>query len=115
MIKSLFTLAALLASTCQVGPFPKPTPQPEPPDPWNDAALDAGPTPTPPPVPGASCADACARLTALGCPGAKPTPRGASCVEVCQNTLGSPVSLQTDCIARASDCPAANACAAIPQ
>lgn len=115
MTKTLALLAALALCACQschpiVGPFPEPTPQPEPPDPWNDAAVDVGPAP----APGGSCADACAKLAALGCPAAKPTPKGATCVEVCQNTLGSPVSLQPDCVVRATDCPSAEACAAIP-
>jgi hypothetical protein len=121
MIKAIAFLAALALCACQschpiVGPFPEPTPQPTPPDPWDgpgpDSPADASP---PPPVTGASCADACAKLAALGCPEAKPTAKGATCVEVCQNTLGSPVSLQPDCVVHASDCPAAAACAAIPQ
>lgn len=115
MIKFLLLSAALLASTCQVGPFPKPSPQPTPPDPWVDGAADAAPAPTPPPVPGGTCADACAHGAAMNCAWAKPTPKGATCTEVCQNTLGSPISLQPDCVVRATDCPSAEACAAIPQ
>jgi len=124
MTKTIILFAALALCACQschpvFGPFkPDPAPQPEPPSPWDgptpDGAVDAGPPPAPSPT-GSSCADACAKLAALGCPEAKPTAKGASCTEVCQNTLGSPVSLQPDCVVRASDCAAAEACAAIPQ
>lgn len=127
MTKTIVFFAALALCACQschpvFGPFPPdPAPQPEPPSPWDgptpDGAADAEP-PSPPPAPapsGNSCADACAKLAALGCPEAKPTPKGATCTEVCQNTLGSPVSLQPDCVVHAKDCPSAEACQAIPQ
>jgi|GEM_PF-2180448 len=115
-MKILILLAGLALAACQschpiVGPFPEPAPQPEPPDPWGpspDGATDAAP----PPV--TSCAAACAHLAALGCPESKPTPKGATCEAVCQNTLGSPISLQTDCVIRATTCADTNACQAIP-
>jgi len=125
MTKTITLLAALALCACQschpvFGPFPGPAPQPEPPSPWDgptpDGAADAGPpAPPPAPSPGSSCADACAKLGALGCVEAKPTAKGATCSEVCQNTLGSPVSMQPDCVVRAPDCAAAEACQAIPQ
>jgi hypothetical protein len=124
MIKSLFALVALALCACQschpvIGPFPPdpaPAPQPDPPSPW-DAAPDAGPpAPPPAPAPAGACAAACSRLAALGCPEAKPTPNGATCTDVCLNAEDSGVlSMQTDCVVQASDCPAARACAAIPQ
>jgi hypothetical protein len=124
MIKTIAIFAALALVACQschpvLGPFPPdPAPQPDPaPAPW-DAAPDAGPKPppAPSPVPSGACAAACAHLAALGCPEAKPTPKGATCTDVCLNAEDSGVlSMQPDCVVRAVDCPAANACAAIPK
>lgn len=110
MIKAILLSISLLAATCaHVDPL-KPEPSPAPPD-----VVPFPPDPVG--VAGASgCAAACAKLAQLGCPEAKPTPKGASCVEVCANTQGdsSPVSLQTDCVVRAGSCDDAKACQAIP-
>ncbi len=110
MIK-LLLLSALFASTCEVGPFPKPAPQPDPPSPWDSS--DAAP-PAPEEVDGAApsaCSRACAKLAALGCPEAKPTTGGASCIQVCANAESSGVvSLDPDCVSRAASCKAAVAC-----
>lgn len=108
MIKVVLLSLSLLASTCTHGDpiAPSPTPSdvvPFPPSPIGVAG-------------GSGCSAACAKLARLGCPEAKPTPKGASCVEVCANTQGdsSPVSLQTDCVVRAGSCDDAKACQAIP-
>lgn len=59
---------------------------PNPPTPVVDAApapspvADAAPVPVVP-----SCASACARAAAIGCDFAAPSPKGVSCVDVCQN------------------------------
>lgn len=56
------------------------------------AATCTGCPPPPPPddpVPEATCEATCAHWTELGCDQAKPTPGGASCVEVCENVMGS--------------------------
>lgn len=104
-------LASIACSSCHatVGPFePDPAPQPEPPSPWE--AGDAAPAP----VPSGSCQAACARGAKLNCSWAKPTPKGASCVDVCLNGEGSPSSMQPDCVKNADSCDSAAACAAIP-
>jgi hypothetical protein len=110
MIKALVLSVTLLVSTCQTGPFPKPTPQPEPIDPWPDGAAPARDGGTP-----AGCAAACDWWTVHDCPEAKPTAKGATCVEVCQNTEDSGViSLGLDCVvhadSQADPCAAARAC-----
>lgn len=106
--------AALLASTCEYGPFPKPPPQPEPPSPWDVGPGDAAPpdeetdaaSHTP-------CYRACQRLKQLDCPEAKPTAAGATCTQVCQNAEDSGVvSLNPECVARAASCSIAKACSA---
>jgi hypothetical protein len=108
----LLLLSALLASTCEVGPFPKPAPQPGPPSPW-DTPTDAAPPPeeidaaahTP-------CYLACQRLTKLGCPEAQPTAEGATCTQVCTNieSTGN-ISMGPECVAGATTCKIARACA----
>lgn len=96
MFKGLL-LAALVASQCT----PKPAPAPDP-----------APTVFVPPPPGQTpCEGACARLVALGCPEGQPTPKGATCVAVCQNAEDSGVlSLWPDCVSKAQSCEAARAC-----
>lgn len=84
---------------------PHPTPPPVPPTPMQiDASVNNavdGP---------ASCATACAHEAALGCPGAHPTARGATCVEVCTNTLDSPILWDLHCRSVAPTCAAIDAC-----
>lgn len=110
MVRSLFALCALFASTCQVGPFP-PSPAPSP-QPTPAPAPSPDPAPQPAPTPSSACAAACARFAALGCQEAKPTAAGASCVAVCQNAEDSGViSLGPDCVAHADSCASATACA----
>lgn len=58
-----------------------------------------------------TCADACARLTALGCEGAKPTPSGATCQQVCENAQSSGIiTWDLKCVTEAGCCDAADAC-----
>lgn len=57
------------------------------------------------------CAAACANLAAHDCPDAKPTPAGASCVEVCENVNASgTIPYPSDCVSKAKSCGAAEAC-----
>lgn len=75
-------------------------------------AVACGPLPDPvepPAVP--TCATACARAAELGCPHAKPTPKGATCVEVCKNVQSSGF-LRWDlrCRSIAASCAAADEC-----
>jgi hypothetical protein len=73
---------------CWIHPIPAPNPEPQP---------DRPATPT--------CADVCKRLFDLGCPAAKPTPQGATCVDVCLNVQNSGVvSWDLKCRARATSC-----------
>lgn len=59
----------------------------------------------------ATCPDACARLAALDCDEAKPTPGGATCERVCRNIQESgATALDLACVVRAASCAAANAC-----
>lgn len=111
MIKTILLLSALLASTCEVGPFPHPPPQPEPPTPW-DTPADAAPQP-PEEVDAAThtpCYLACQQLAKLGCDEAKLTAGGATCTTVCQNAETGPISMHPECVAKAASCPAARAC-----
>lgn len=111
MIRTFMMLTALLASTCELGPFPKPPPSPEPPSPW-DGPADAAPVPedldaaahTP-------CYRACKKLEQLGCPEAKPTAAGATCTQVCVNTESSGVvTMGPECVAGAESCSIARNC-----
>jgi hypothetical protein len=58
----------------------------------------AHPPPAPPPAPTpilvVSCATACARQRALHCTTSLPSPGGASCEDICQNTLDGPDELR---------------------
>ncbi len=112
MIKAIFFTAALLASTCEVGPFPHPPPQPEPPSPW-DYPTDAAPAPED--VDAAAhtpCYLACQKLAKLGCKEAEPTAAGATCTQVCTNVESTAgMSMAPDCVAHATSCPIARQCA----
>jgi hypothetical protein len=60
-----------------------------------------------------SCASVCANMARLGCPSARPTAKGAPCVEVCDNLQNSGiVKWDLACRARAESCEAADACEA---
>ena len=67
-----------------------------------------GPIPTGTP---ADCAAACTTLRAHHCAAGDPTPKGASCEDVCQNTESSGyASMNPRCVATSADCAAADAC-----
>lgn len=109
---SLLALLSIVAIGCELGPFPKPPPQPEPPSPW-DTPVDAAPPP-PEDIDGAArtpCYRACKKLEQLGCPEAKPTAAGATCLQVCQNIESSAVvTMDPECVAGAESCRIASAC-----
>ena len=57
------------------------------------------------PVAGTStCADACARGSALRCEWATPTPSGVTCEEVCTNADNVGLSWRKDCLATTNSC-----------
>lgn len=69
------------------------------------------PTPPPPPLGAPSCDTACERLEQLHCPSAKPTPAGASCVQVCTNIEDSGyVEYGVACVTNAESCDKADHC-----
>jgi hypothetical protein len=77
--------------------------------------LCACPPPKPPvPPPGnATCSDVCAHYAKLGCIAAQPTAKGASCIDVCNNVVGSTyVHWDLDCRVRAVDCGEVDHCEA---
>jgi hypothetical protein len=59
-------------------------------------------------VPTAPCEVACARMAALNCPEARPTPKGLTCVQVCAATPA--YALDQGCVARATTLEALRAC-----
>lgn len=60
----------------------------------------------------ADCSAMCEHLRALHCPAGDPTPKGARCEAVCQNTESSGyVSENPRCQSTAASCEAADACA----
>lgn len=74
-------------------------------------------TPTGPPpkerpdADSAGCPEACAQLAQLGCDEAKPTPGGATCLDVCVSVQQSEATaLDLACVVGAASCEAANAC-----
>lgn len=69
------------------------------------------PDPVPTPRPPATCTDACANASKLGCPFAQPTKEGDTCVVVCENAQ---VIERWDlgCRAQAASCEAYDACPA---
>ena len=88
-------------SLCGTGCGPQPMDPPVTPE---VPILDAGPSEP-------SCTTACARFAELGCEAGKPTPKGATCVEVCENVASSGVVLwPVRCITHAYSCETADAC-----
>lgn len=76
------------------------------------ACCKVGPAPGPDgPSTGATCETACARLEALGCEAAKPTPGGEECAAVCENAQASGfVKWDLGCRTEAPTCDAADEC-----
>lgn len=67
--------------------------------------------PAPTPSGAATCEDVCIHGRQLGCGYANPTPRGATCVEVCVDVVaGGDFTLDLECRARAATCEAAESC-----
>lgn len=97
----------LLALGC-VRPVPPPNPNPPPPDPIVDAGVTEEETDAS--DKGRPCLAVCRNLLKLGCPAAKPTPEGASCTKVCENTLDSPIKWDLECRRTAVSCEAADRC-----
>lgn len=57
------------------------------------------------------CTAACAHLAELGCEEARPTPAGATCVQVCDNVEQSgATTLDVACVERAPTCEAVDEC-----
>jgi len=81
-------------------------------------ALGGCPHPLPAPGPGveagaASCESVCAHEAELGCDAARPTGKGASCVEVCLNVQSSTVvKWNLACRAHAPSCAEIDRCEA---
>ena len=57
-----------------------------------------------------TCAGWCSNAAALRCPSGKPTPLGATCVQVCTNVQTGPAKWNLKCRAAAKTCKAADAC-----
>lgn len=65
-------------------------------------------TPTPSP---AECPHLCDHMLIMNCPGAKTTPKGATCVEICTNVQNSGViSWDMQCRLTAATCAAMDEC-----
>jgi hypothetical protein len=65
--------------------------------------------PQPAPLP-AACADVCANMQALTCPGAQPTAAGASCETVCANFQRGPAPWDLLCRSIAKSCEVMDHC-----
>lgn len=58
-----------------------------------------------------ACDTACAHLASMGCEEAEPTPRGATCAEICYATDSTGWSnWGAACVTRAASCDAARRC-----
>lgn len=78
-------------------------------------ACASGPNPPPSPkLPGnkiATCESSCDNLRALECPEAEPTEEGATCEDVCRNSVASGYSrIDLACLTRAPSCDLAEEC-----
>jgi hypothetical protein len=93
-VRYAIVLFLLVAGAC--GPV-KPVPDPPPPNP-------------PDPVENADCEAVCGRAAVLGCEWAEPTPRGASCTELCEGVQAGLLPWDLDCRVRAPSCAAMDAC-----
>lgn len=59
----------------------------------------------------ATCTDYCANATKLNCEESKPTPAGASCIDVCNNFTAQGIAhWNMTCRATATSCQAIDAC-----
>lgn len=98
----LFFLALLITLSCTPRP-PVPPVGPTDVDASIADAADEARRPT--------CADVCARLSALHCPEAETTAAGATCLDVCRNVQSSGVAgWNLSCLSNAKSCAAADSC-----
>ena len=68
-------------------------------------------TKPPVPPPGATCLSACANLVRHDCPAGKPTAKGASCKDVCENFQASGIARwNLECMSTAESCATIDAC-----
>lgn len=75
--------------------------------------LGCATTPPPTPTPLDGCESYCAHMTDLGCEIAKPTPDGATCLDICKTVQASTVvTWDLACRVRAESCAAADSCEA---
>ncbi len=89
------------------------------------AALQTIPDVIPPPGPGgdeSDCEAACAHLVALDCEEGDPTPGkdgylgtddDGTCIDMCENTQNSPVTLMPACVVEIDTCEQVNDCVTI--
>lgn len=57
------------------------------------------------------CAAACAHMAQLGCEEAKPTPKGATCEDVCNNVESSgTITLSPACVVKITKCEEIDSC-----
>ncbi len=61
-------------------------------------------------TPAVACADVCAHMRVLACPGARPTAAGASCETVCTNFQQGPAPWDLRCRSIAESCEAMDRC-----
>ena len=100
---AVVVLAALLITGCGAIDIVVDT------DPVLDTDVDAG----------GGCRGACSNIAELGCDGAEGSPGpdevygtedDVPCAEVCEETEGAGVSMETGCVSAADDCDAVDAC-----
>jgi hypothetical protein len=90
-MKALLLAAVLAASQCNPAPAPSPEPHK--------------------PVPGEpTCFSACANLALMSCPESLPTKGGATCEDVCQNSVEYGIKLPLTCLTAATSCEIASRC-----
>ena len=92
-MKAIVLLLALASCRCVYNPAPGPSPS-------TTSTTGA-----------ATCTTACARLSELGCEASKPTAKGATCAEVCENAeRNGLVRWGVDCVVSAASCEVADEC-----
>lgn len=106
-MRAFALLLSLSACTCSPAPVPI-GPEPEP-----DAGVDGGSSEGGGGAGisrGSACERACANLDRLGCEEAKPTKKGTTCTEVCEDAAAEGIDLGNRCTARAKTCDEARRC-----
>lgn len=82
--------------------------------------IACAPSPVPvdvvPSIDAGGCDGACARLRQLNCPEGNSTPEGASCEQVCRNTMAvGLVDIGTDCLRAINSCDEQDSCSVVVQ